>query len=182
MRTYHQQATQDGLEPWPFDENSPSQYRIVRGSPKSSGRLDVGTLGGAHRMGIWACTAGTFECIERGDELQTILEGRLANRARGWHHTRVRAGGQLLLAQGRARGVGCARRHEEGLLYPRSRRCGLAADRRSAVRGVGCGWNVLSISGVLGHRSRPATSRPTGRLVSFHEFQRPPVGDPPRVG
>ena len=77
MRTYHQQATQDGLEPWPFDENSPSQYRIVRGDPRSSGRLDVGTLGGAHRMGIWACTAGAFECIERGDELQTILEGRL---------------------------------------------------------------------------------------------------------
>jgi uncharacterized cupin superfamily protein len=31
-------------------------------------------------MGIWSCTEGAFECTELGDELQTIVEGRLTLR------------------------------------------------------------------------------------------------------
>ena len=77
MRSYCLEELHGDLEPWPFDESSPARYRIVRGNPQSSGRLDLGSADGVHRMGIWACTAGAFECIERGDELQTILEGRL---------------------------------------------------------------------------------------------------------
>ena len=77
MKSYRLNETQNGLEAWPFPADGPSQYRIVRGSPRASGRLDVGSGDSAHRMGVWACTAGAFECIERGDELQTVLEGRV---------------------------------------------------------------------------------------------------------
>ncbi len=77
MQSYCLSEIQGELEEWPFPEDSPSRYRIVRGRPRASGRLDLGSSNSTHRMGIWACTAGAFECIERGDELQTILEGRV---------------------------------------------------------------------------------------------------------
>lgn len=64
------------LEPWPFD-NPASDYRILRGEPRASGRLDAGGNDQATRLGIWACTEGAFECTELGDELQTIVRGRL---------------------------------------------------------------------------------------------------------
>ncbi len=64
------------LEPWPFVGEA-SDYKIVRGDPRASGRLDLGGSEGRHRLGVWHCTVGAFECTERGDELQTILAGRL---------------------------------------------------------------------------------------------------------
>jgi uncharacterized cupin superfamily protein len=65
------------LEDWPFS-NPASNYVIHRGHPKASGRLDSGGGAGATtRVGIWRCTQGTFECTERGDELMTILQGRV---------------------------------------------------------------------------------------------------------
>ena len=77
MRSYPLQDGHGDLERWPFAVDGPSRYRILRGDPRASGRLDLGRADSAHRMGIWACTAGAFECIERGDELQTIIEGRV---------------------------------------------------------------------------------------------------------
>lgn len=64
------------LEDWPF-EGAASNYAVVRGAPRASGRLDIGTSTSAHRMGVWRCTEGAVTCTERGDELQTILSGRL---------------------------------------------------------------------------------------------------------
>ncbi len=64
------------LEPWPFD-NPASDYRILRGDPRASGRLDAGGNESTTRLGIWSCTEGAFECTELGDELQTIVRGRL---------------------------------------------------------------------------------------------------------
>lgn len=63
------------LENWPFD-NPASRYKVTSGNPQASGRIDVGGPGHQTRFGIWRCTRGTFECIEQGDELMTILEGR----------------------------------------------------------------------------------------------------------
>ncbi len=64
------------LEHWPFD-NPASNYRIIRGNPQASGRLDEGGPGDKTRLGIWRCTEGTFECTELGDELQTVLSGHV---------------------------------------------------------------------------------------------------------
>ena len=63
------------LEDWPFD-NPASDYRITRGTPRASGRIDAGGPGHPTRTGIWRCTAGAVECTEQGDELFTILSGR----------------------------------------------------------------------------------------------------------
>jgi len=59
------------LEDWSFD-NPASNYRIVRGAPKTSGRLDAGGAGQTTRYGIWRCTVGAFECTEQGDELMSL--------------------------------------------------------------------------------------------------------------
>lgn len=63
------------LDQWPFD-NPAGAYRILRGSPVASGRIDAGGPGHPTRFGIWACTAGAFSCVEQGDEMMTILSGR----------------------------------------------------------------------------------------------------------
>jgi uncharacterized cupin superfamily protein len=63
------------LEDWPFD-NPSSDYKIRKGSPKASGRIDVGGTGYTTRYGIWRCTKGAVECTEQGDEMMTILSGK----------------------------------------------------------------------------------------------------------
>ncbi len=74
MRKYPIDEIAADLEPWPFD-NPASDYRILRGNPRASGRIDH--AGDGQRLGIWSCTEGAFECTELGDELQTIQRGRL---------------------------------------------------------------------------------------------------------
>lgn len=76
MHKYPRHEVPADLEPWPFD-NPASDYRILRGNPRASGRLDFGGNESHSRLGIWACTEGAFECTELGDELQTIISGRL---------------------------------------------------------------------------------------------------------
>ena len=63
------------LEHWPFD-NPASNYRIKKGTPVTSGRIDAGGPGHTTRFGIWRCTKGVFDCTEQGDELMTVLSGR----------------------------------------------------------------------------------------------------------
>ena len=88
MKKYRFGEVPTDLEPWPFD-NPVSEYRILRGSPQASGRIDAGDDQSASRLGIWSCSEGAFECTELGDELQTILAGRL---------TLTRADGEILEA------------------------------------------------------------------------------------
>jgi len=63
------------LEFWPFDAPQ-SEYRVIKGNPKTYGRIDAGGPGHTTRYGIWRCTTGAFNCIEQGDELMTVLSGR----------------------------------------------------------------------------------------------------------
>ena len=64
------------LETWPAIRDT-AGYKVVRGNPVPSGRLDQGAIDSEIRVGVWACTEGAFECVEAGDELQTIIKGRL---------------------------------------------------------------------------------------------------------
>ena len=64
------------LEHWPFVGEA-SNYKIVRGAPRAFGRLDGGGAGMTWRLGVWRCPEGAFECTELGDELQTVLSGRV---------------------------------------------------------------------------------------------------------
>ena len=63
------------LEEWPM-VGPASNYVILRGDPRTCGRIDAGGPGHGTRLGIWRCTPGAFECTEQGDELMTILAGR----------------------------------------------------------------------------------------------------------
>ena len=76
MRQYKINIEETNLEAWPF-QGQESNYQILRGNPRASGRLDIGSNSGQHRMGIWRCTEGAFSCTETGDELQTIIRGHL---------------------------------------------------------------------------------------------------------
>lgn len=76
MQKYALDTDPGSLEAWPFD-NPASDYKILRGEPRASGRLDAGANDGPWRLGIWCCTEGAFECTELGDELQTVISGRL---------------------------------------------------------------------------------------------------------
>ena len=76
MRLYRREENFDDLEQWSF-ENKASDYVIVQGNPVASGRIDYVSPDGSSRLGIWRCTEGVFDCNELGDELQTILQGRL---------------------------------------------------------------------------------------------------------
>ena len=40
------------------------------------GRLEAGGPGHTTRFGIWRCTVGSFQCVEQGDELMTVLSGK----------------------------------------------------------------------------------------------------------
>ena len=62
------------LRHWPFTGEA-SNYEVIRGTPQASGRID--DSGPTWRVGIWRCTVGAFDCNEPGDELQTILSGRV---------------------------------------------------------------------------------------------------------
>lgn len=63
------------LEDWPFT-NPKSNYVIHDDtSPKASGRILHSTP--TTRTGIWHCTVGKMECTEQGDELMTILSGKV---------------------------------------------------------------------------------------------------------
>ena len=75
MRMYRVGDDVGALEDWPFD-NPDSRYRVLRGAPRASGRLEAGGAGALTRAGIWRCTPGAFRCIEQGDELMTVLAGR----------------------------------------------------------------------------------------------------------
>ncbi len=74
MLRYKRGADVGELEHWPFTRGA-SNYEIIRGAPAASGRVD--DSGPTWRVGIWRCTAGAFDCNEAGDELQTILSGRV---------------------------------------------------------------------------------------------------------
>ena len=76
MRRYRKDEPLDDFEHWPFD-NKVSDYVIVQGDPVASGRIDYVSPDGTARLGVWRCTEGVFDCNELGDELQTILQGRL---------------------------------------------------------------------------------------------------------
>ncbi len=76
MRPFHATDPQSSLIDLPPIRETPG-YRVINGNLCASVRFDVGTADSAIRVGVWMCTPGTFECVESGDELQSVIEGRL---------------------------------------------------------------------------------------------------------
>ena len=105
MRKYPAKIHNRNLHPWPF-EGEASNYEIIRGNPKASGRLDLGTNEGQHRVGIWSCTEGAFTCTELGDELQTVISGQLTITRDDGETIECGPRRQHLYAQGRTSNLG----------------------------------------------------------------------------
>ena len=76
MKPYLKNQIQENLLELPRLHDTPG-YEVIEGDPHCSIRMDRGTPSTVSRMGIWMCTPGTFRCVEKGDELQTVIEGRL---------------------------------------------------------------------------------------------------------
>lgn len=77
MKPYFKNVVQENLDSLPSLHDTPG-YEVIEGDPRCSMRLDVGSSSTPSRLGIWMCTPGTFRCIEKGDELQTVIEGKLS--------------------------------------------------------------------------------------------------------
>jgi uncharacterized cupin superfamily protein len=99
MRPYVPGMDVGELEDWPFT-NPASNYIIHEGTPAASGRIDV--LTDTTRVGVWKCTKGSFECVEQGDELMTILSGhvRVTDVANG-QVVELRAGDSMFSSNGK---------------------------------------------------------------------------------
>ena len=66
-----------GLTPWPPMQEL-SFVQVLDGDPVHSGRFDVGGFGMRTMAGVWQCTPGRFEYTYPGDEICTLLEGRIS--------------------------------------------------------------------------------------------------------
>ena len=76
MLDYTDLKDEGGLETWPGFDELP-YARTLDGDPVQSGRFDAGGLGTRTMTGVWACTAGSFEYTYPGDEICTLLKGRI---------------------------------------------------------------------------------------------------------
>lgn len=65
-----------GLVPWPSLKELPFA-KVVAGDPKHEGRFDLGGFGQRTMAGVWQCTPGKFEYTYPGDEICTLLAGKL---------------------------------------------------------------------------------------------------------
>ena len=76
MIVYERNGAGRGLADWPPPAEREGN-RLLDGTPRASGRIDLEADDGRRQLGVWRCTPGVYECVEQADELQTILEGRL---------------------------------------------------------------------------------------------------------
>lgn len=69
------------LDQIPFEQLPPLAsspgYEVLEGSPETAIHFYRGDNDSPTRLGLWRCTPGEFRCIEKGDELQTLIAGRL---------------------------------------------------------------------------------------------------------
>ncbi len=76
MLDYTELKDKGGLEPWPPMKEL-DFIKVLDGDPVHSGRCDVGGFGKRTMAGVWQCTPGRFEYTYPGDEICTLLEGRI---------------------------------------------------------------------------------------------------------
>jgi uncharacterized cupin superfamily protein len=73
---YAELKDEEGLVPWPPMEELPFA-NVVEGTPTHSGRFDVGGFGMRTMIGVWECTPGKCEYTYPGDEMCTLIKGKI---------------------------------------------------------------------------------------------------------
>lgn len=76
MLDYTELKDKGGLLPWPPLESLPFA-KVISGKPTHSGRFDLGGFGCRTMAGVWEGTPGKFEYTYPGDEICTLLSGKL---------------------------------------------------------------------------------------------------------
>ena len=76
MLDYVQLKDEGGLEPWPPLNDLPFA-EVLEGNPEHSGRFDLGDFGTRTMAGVWRCTPGKFAYTYPGDEICTLLAGKI---------------------------------------------------------------------------------------------------------
>ena len=76
MLDYAELKDKGGLEAWPAMSELPF-IKILEGDPQHQGRFDHGGFTSRIQVGIWECTPGKFEYTYPGDEICTLLAGRI---------------------------------------------------------------------------------------------------------
>jgi len=76
MLDYVTLKDEGGLEPWPPLGELPF-VNVLEGNPEHQGRFDLGGFGMRTMAGVWQCTPGKFEYTYPGDEICTLLEGKI---------------------------------------------------------------------------------------------------------
>ena len=101
MLDYTELKDKGGLEEWPGFDELPFA-KTLEGDPVQSGRFDVGGFGTRTMAGVWACTPGSFAYTYPGDEICTLLEGKIRLVAEDGEAHEYVAGRHLLQQQGRS--------------------------------------------------------------------------------
>lgn len=76
MLDYTELKEESGLVLWPAMEELPL-ITVLEGDPIHSGRFNVGNFGMRTMIGVWECTPGKFEYTYPGDEICTLLHGKI---------------------------------------------------------------------------------------------------------
>ena len=76
MLDYTELKNKGGLAPWPEFDDLPF-VKVLSGEPKHNGRHDLGNFETRLQVGVWECSTGKFEYTYTGDEICTLLEGRV---------------------------------------------------------------------------------------------------------
>jgi uncharacterized cupin superfamily protein len=76
MLDYTMLKDEGGLTPWP-PLRELDFVKVLDGDPVHSGRFDLGGFGKRTMVGVWECTPGRFEYTYPGDEICTLLAGRI---------------------------------------------------------------------------------------------------------
>lgn len=76
MLDYKELKSKGGLEPWPPFDELPF-VKVIEGNPQHSGRFDLGGFETRTMVGVWECTPGKFEYTYPGDEICTLIEGKI---------------------------------------------------------------------------------------------------------
>jgi len=77
MLDYTELKHKGGLTPWPPLAELPFA-KVLAGNPVHSGRFDLGGFGKRTMAGVWECTPGSFEYTYPGDEICTLISGRIS--------------------------------------------------------------------------------------------------------
>ncbi len=76
MLDYSELKDKGGLAPWPAMSELPF-INVLSGDPQHRGRHDFGDFESRLQVGVWECSPGSFEYTYPGDEICTLLAGRI---------------------------------------------------------------------------------------------------------